>query len=126
MNDNIENRANRAGEILQHIKNWDTKEFYRDRFKDNDKAEYYSQIVNTITEVAKNAKLSKGKSKLAMKDFIQRKTMFEDNLNDKIQVLEMGKQLVCQFEKPIDILYVIDNINGDKVLLKNIEDITDH
>ncbi len=118
MSDNIDNRSKRIGEILEEVKNWNSNEFYRVRFGDTYVADFYTAVVETAEEIYYKAIIGKEKVKSAIDEFKEKKLQIEENIGGKIHALEMGKKLIEQMNTPVDILYLIDEKQGDRILFR--------
>ncbi|NNM55507.1 MAG: hypothetical protein HKM05_12415 [Spirochaetales bacterium] len=123
MSDNVENRAKRLGELLNLVKSWDAKEFYRARFGDTSVAEFYSKAVDKAQEIYDKAIMGKDKVLSAISEFKGKQAQIEENIGGKIHALEMGRKLIKQMAEPVEILYLSDSNLGDRVLIKRNETI---
>lgn len=118
MSDHVENRAKRLGELLEVVKTWNSKEFYRARFGETSIADFYASAIEKAHEIYDKAILGKEKVKAAISDFKGKQAQIEENIGGKIYVLEMGQRLIQQMSEPMEILYLSNPELGDKVLVR--------
>lgn len=118
MKDNIENRANRVSEIIREIKSWDSNDFYRARYANNEIAEFYGVLIDKAEEIYNDANIYKEKAKQAIDDFKNRQSQREENIGGKIHVLEMGRHFIEQLANPVEVIFVVGNEMGDSVLIR--------
>jgi hypothetical protein len=118
MKDNIENRANRVSEIISEIKSWDSNDFYRARYANNEIAEFYGVLIDKAEEIYNDANIYKEKAKQAIDDFKNRQSQREENIGGKIHVLEMGRHFIEQLANPVEVIFVVGNEMGDSVLIR--------
>jgi hypothetical protein len=118
MSDHIENRAKRIGELLNIVNSWNTREFYRNKFRDNSSAEFYSTIIIKLKEIYDDAIFAKDKTQNTITDFEEKQARYQETINGKNNVLDMGQKLIKQMSEPLEILYLSDIGLGDKVLVR--------
>lgn len=122
MGNNIENRARRVGEILNEVKEWDSDDFFRVRYGSKPIGDLYSLIIKRAKEIYEKAIINEDKAGDTIKYFEKQQSQLMENIGGKINVLEMGKALIEQFQEPVEILYYVDSEHGDKILVKKVEE----